>query len=269
MPDSLASSQKINKFCIVTTQRSGSSWLVKLLGSHPDIVSHPELFNDSETKLNLLRNSEPDMLHYCMFREKHNYNQRPFITFQYFDYLEKKISVNHCQAMGFKVMYDQIGLKPEILINIVIRRYKIVHLMRNNYLDIIISRANAWGKEGTKVGNKVVFTTKPVDLKPIELDCSKLIEEMAKLEHESRKYQFLLKYIPNKVININYESLLNNRESVLEELCSFLEVKCLGSELQSSLQKISSKSNQEKIMNYTEVKKTLENTKYSVFLEDS
>ncbi|MGK7943651.1 MAG: sulfotransferase [Microcystaceae cyanobacterium] len=269
MLSSLPSSQKINKFCIVTTQRSGSTWLVKLLHSHPDIVSLPEIFMQSEKKLNHLRNSEQDILHCCIFREKHNYNQRPFVIFQYFDYLEKTISANHCQAMGFKVMYDQIGWTPEILINLVTRRYKIVHLMRNNYLDMIISRTNAWGKEGKKVGNKVVHTTKPVDLKPIELDCSKLIEEMAKLEHESRKYQFLLKYIPNKVIIINYESLLNNRESVLEELCSFLEVKCLGAELQSSLQKISSKSNQEKIMNYTEVKETLENTKYSVFLEDS
>lgn len=42
--------KKITKFCVITTQRSGSAWLITLLDSHPELQAFREIFINDKKK---------------------------------------------------------------------------------------------------------------------------------------------------------------------------------------------------------------------------
>lgn len=230
MLNHLNSRQKINKFCVITTQRSGSTWMTYLLDNHPQINSYAEVFAGNPYGKNQW--TDQRIMPCYLFRAQHNFNQRPFIIFQYFDYLEK--TANDCQAIGFKLMYDQIGWTPEILIKLITGRYKIIHLIRNNYLDIVLSRVNAWNKRG----NLIVHTTEKKELRPVNLNIQKIVKQMDKLDQDVKKYTLLLKYLPNEVMTITYESLVHHKLNVLQQISSFLEVENSGVQFNDTLQKL-------------------------------
>jgi hypothetical protein len=81
------------------------------------------------------------------------------------------------RAIGFKLMYDQVLRYPEILLYLRARKVRVIHLVRTNLLDIVLSRealALRRHPHGWSGG-------KPEDVRVV-LDTARLPGEMTRLE---------------------------------------------------------------------------------------
>ncbi len=247
------------KFVIITTQRSGSTWLVTLLKSHPDIKMFSELFIPPKP------GERPPLpiSRFYEFRADKPKTKRPFLVFEYLNNLKSSFSSQ--KSLGFKLMYDQIEMAPEILLKLTLDRYKFIHLVRENYLDVELSSVNAWSKEG----NEIVHSTKPIkSLQPVDLEASSLVKRLFQRESKVKYFKKLLRILPRPVLTITYKALCDNTEHILSSITDFLGLAESNISYQSKLKKISRGSYKDKITNYSEVRDTLLGTKFESFLDE-
>lgn len=108
--------KKKQKFCIVTTARSGSGWLYTLLDSHPQIKAFSEPF--------IWRKYRPywtDKQFPSYYDFKNSVSKKSLWTlFKYLDILDSYKDEKNFDIIGFKVMYYQIIENPELLIKIIL-----------------------------------------------------------------------------------------------------------------------------------------------------
>ena len=241
------------KFCVITNQRSGSTWLTRLLDSHPQIrmLKGDPLYVHSGYYDNGLPR-------YCDYK-KTDSSFRPFVLFNYFELYETYENESH-DILGYKVMYNHIKHNPEFLIKLLTDNYRIVHLARRNHLDLMISRA---------VGKQYeVFHLKKnsKEKRPVTLDVSTLIK---KFDFQERAYQYaklFLKLVPIASLEVHYETLATNKEKTLSAIANFLEVENNPALFESELKKVNVGSYEDKIINYEEVVQTIKKLKYASFL---
>ena len=237
------------KFVIITAPRSGSTWLVDLLRSHPAIEMFGELFIQPKPGRVW---SDKRISPFYEFRADRPATKRPFLVLEYLNNLKSSFSSQ--KSLGFKLMYDQIEMAPEILLKLTLDRYKFIHLVRENYLDVELSRVNAWSKEG----NRIVVTREPVQsLKPVNLDVDSLVERLLLIESKIKYFEKLLRILPRPVLTITYKALCDSTDRTLSSITDFLGLIESSISYQSKLKKISRGSYKDKIANYSEVKNAL------------
>ena len=162
-------------------------------------------------------------------------------------------------------MYNQIKVQSEILLKIVLDNYKIIHLVRENYLDTILSKKNAWGK-----GNKgIVHTKEEVKIEAIYLEPLSLLKDISQREFKQKIIKKIVNILPNQVMLVTYESLLSDRDNILDSISEFLQVKKSGITYNSPLKKISKGTYKEKIANYEDVEKVLSGTRFEKLLNEN
>ncbi|MEM9470093.1 MAG: sulfotransferase, partial [Pseudomonadota bacterium] len=114
-------------FIILTTQRTGSTWLGTLLDSHPDVKVYGELFlsYDVPEKYQDLRRHDPDKF----FRfKKENKGIRPWITWNYLDHV-------------FDYHSDQVG-SLKLMIWPLIKHFEILFYLKGHKIPVIILKRN-------------------------------------------------------------------------------------------------------------------------------
>ncbi len=242
------------KFCVLTSQRSGSTWLKSLLDSHPQIRCFGELF---------LYHPWPDwpdpsLPPYYEFRQRQP-GRRPMVTYRYLEALSQYPGDQ--DAIGFKLMYNQLAVFPEILFTLIRQRYRIIHLVRVNPLDVVISR------QRMRKASIHHSTTRSAPV-AIHLDVSRLRGQLIGQEGMVRAVRLFLKVIPLVHCEITYERLRGNRESCLNSIADFLGVQSSAVAYESELQKISAGSYRQRIANYEEVSAKLWGTKFARLLTD-
>lgn len=237
------------KFFIFTTQRSGSSWLVSLLNSHPDIKAFHEIFLEKPS-------IEKNLPQFHIYRQN-NPARRPLATFRYLKLLDS-YPVHH-ETIGYKVMYNQLIRCPELLAAFAIGRYRIIHLVRDNHLDRFISSESMResGLEHSKV---------EVKAKPVEVDTDNLIKYLSWQEKQVKLARLILRLLPNQAIEISYDDLTSNNEDTMSELSKFLRVNKRQHSFTSQRRKIHTGSLENKISNYSQVKETLAGTRFERFV---
>lgn len=247
-------------FCILTTQRSGSTWLVSLLDSHPQIKAFSEIFVD---KMFAHRSDEylPWFDQYLPFfyEFEKTSGMSPFKVFQYLEMLSHYPGAY--RAVGFKLMYNQLAKRPETLLKLISRSYKVINLVRENPLDIIISKANM--RRSGSPHFKQEQALQAIELNPIFL-----LNELNKQDRKTKLMKTMLNLLPLQVLNITYEALCDNQQAVIDSVLDFLEVEEKKVNLNSELKKISKGKYCQKIANFEEVKATLSNTKFQQFLQE-
>lgn len=247
---------KRKKFCIVTTARSGSGWLYTLLDSHPQIKAFAEPFIWRKYRPYWTDEEFPSYYNY----KNNTPKKSPWTLFKYLDILDTYKVEKDFDIIGFKVMYYQIIENPELLIKIILDRYKIVHLVRQNNLDILISRA-ALQQNGLAHSTKTTKKTTRV-----VLNTSSLINDLSRLDRNYKIMRMVLKLMPLSVMEIKYESLLKNRDQVLSLLADFLEVDSTSITFHSEFKRTNSGGYEDKIVNYDQVVAILEGSKYADYL---
>lgn len=245
------------KFCLLTTQRSGSTWLNELIGSHPNIrLFSGEIFVDKPPETNLGWIDDPFFETFYTYRRKEQI-KRPWITLKYIDEIDAY--PEKYQAIGFHLMYDQLADYPEILFKLITNGYKIIHLERLNYLDTLISIANLRQRN-------IVHSRNKIEVTPIHLDIELLWNSLCRQEEKIDIIKKLLRILPLKVHYVTYESLKSDKQRYLGQISNFLNVSNLDIKFESTLKKISSGSYAEKIENFDDVYNKLMGTRYENFI---
>jgi hypothetical protein len=246
------------KFCVISAGRSGSTLLVTLLDSHPDIRLLGEIFNNKgKTVQNVL---DPYIEPFCEYQLS-NYAKRPWLTFNYLNSLNNyPISV---KGLGYKLIDIELFRYPEILLKLILDRYKIIHLVRENALDYYLS----WSIVKQKLDGKTELKSNH-KITPVYLDTSKMIGVLEGYERRINRTKSLLKLIPNSVLTISYEDLIENKKLMTDSIINFLNIPSDNIELHSDLKKIANGTYSEKIANYQEVKDILISTKFKKFITE-
>lgn len=245
-----------SKFVVLTTNRSGSVWVMSMLNSLEHVAAQGELF------LPRARVSEKrwDSDFACPRFIETISNGLKFRPFSVFSYLNALYSTPG--TVGFKLMYKQLALYPEISAYFIKNRIRVVHLVRRNHLDVLLSYAVK-----AKIGQAHLLSgqSAPDDIR-IELNTHNLIRQLEWLEKKQRLARKLLSWCRLPHLEIAYEDLYRD-QAHFRLIWDFLSIKPEEDMPESSLVKIRRGGHRDVISNYDEVKQVMANSKFAELLE--
>lgn len=247
-------------FVLLSKQRSGSTWLMDLLDSHPQIRVFAELFNASGYGRPKVGHNR-DILYWNSYAALHPAGSRLEKLRLYFQYLDREVYRKRpgTQATGFKLMYNQADTEIGLLAYLCVRGVRVVHLIRRNHLDAILSEETALvrGVAHAESGAKID------DLR-IELDTLTLVH---RLERRHVEVQGASDFLASENVpyrEVHYEDLVAS-PTALEPIQDFLGVNGRMT-LTSNLSKLNSTSHRQLIRNYDAVQETLTGTQFADLL---
>lgn len=255
------------KFVILTTQRTGSTWVRTLLNSHPAIASYGELFLDYGRGFPSHAQFAPldiEFFESWLTREAAAPSplSRARLSWRYLDLLYSR--VRRKEIVGFKLMYSQLKKNPALFGYFLTSRVHVLHLTRRNLLDIVVSNAvaKARGQSHALEGESLRETM-------VWLDPHTTRRRIAELERQIAFMKLALRASPLPVHELIYERLRAEPDGLTSTL-RFLGLDASQQEsLTSSLQKLNSGSKSEMIVNWDELEKSLRDTRFARYLSDS
>jgi LPS sulfotransferase NodH len=244
-------------FVILTTQRSGSSWLVDLLDDHPGVAAYAEMFRVTDTTVpDYGADDVPrfeDTLGPVTSSTARNLAGR---RYRYLRGLARAHPGS--QAVGFKLMYDQARDHPGLLTLLALRRARFVHLVRRDILGGIASFDRA-----EQIGRWRFHEGDPVPRARVRVDPLDLLRRLDAREREIEGFRRRLRRLPARVLEVTYEDLCGRRDDVLQHVLRFLGVEPSRTELRSSLVRSAPESTSTAIENFEEVREVLAGTRYA------
>lgn len=245
-----------SKFVVLTTNRSGSEWVMSTLNGFQGVSAHGELFLSKARSLEGKWDSDFAYPRFVEMKSKLP-ALRPFSVFSYLDAF-----YNTPNKAGFKLMYKQLGFYPEILFYFIRHRIRVVHLVRRNHLDVMLSYAvkARIGKAHLMVGQATP------DRLQVELDTKNLVKKLAWLQKQQEIARKLLIWCRLPHIEIAYEDLVRNQIQ-FHLIGDFLSINSREQMPRSALTKIRKGGHRDVIGNYDQVKKVLTNSRFAGLLE--
>jgi LPS sulfotransferase NodH len=243
-------------FIVLTTNRSGSTWVMSTLNSLPNVTAQGELFLPRNRSSEKRWDSEFSIPRYIE-AQSNGFALRPFSVFSYLDELYSTLG-----HVGFKLMYKQLGLYPELLIYLIRHKIRVIHLVRKNHLDVLLSYAV---KANLGQAHLLEGQAAPDNMQ-ITLDVDNLENQMRRLEIKQDLARKMLAWSKLANIEIVYEQLLRD-PSQFQRIWDFLDIKPGDEMPRSPLIKIRKGSHREVIRNYEEVKEVLESSRFASLLE--
>ena len=163
-------------------------------------------------------------------------------------------------ATGFKLMYGQAGAHPGIFRYLAAEGGRVVHLIRRNLLDIVLSRHVAAARElyHAREGDRVAPAR-------IRLETSDLIPALRREERERERARERLARSGLGSLEVVYEDLTRDAGRFVEVL-RFLGLAPGEARLRSTLKKLNALPHREVIENYEEVARALESSAFGGFL---
>jgi LPS sulfotransferase NodH len=246
-----------SNFVVFTTNRSGSEWIISTLNNFQGVSAHGELFLPRERVLDKKWDSD---FAYTRFIEtkSESLTFRPFSVFSYLNTLYSTPG-----KVGFKLMYKQLGLYPEILAYFIRHRIHVIHLVRQNHLDVMLSYAVK-----AKIGRAhlLVGQSAPYELR-VELDTRNLIRQFMWLQRQQNIARKLLVWCGLPHLEVTYEDLVRDQTYYFRLIGDFLTINSREGMPQSPLAKIRRGTHRDMISNYDQVRKVLANSKFASLLE--
>ncbi len=248
--------QDETKFVVLTTNRSGSVWVMSTLNEAPGVTAQGELFLPRPRVKDRRWDTDFALPRYIE-RPADGPSIRPFSVFAYLADLYRRPG-----KVGFKLMYAQLGRYPEILAYLIGHRVRVVHLIRRNHLDVLLSYAIK-----AKIGQAHLLPgqSAPDDLR-VELDTEKLDKQLAWLQKKQNVARRLLSGCRLPHLEVAYEDLLRDHEQ-FRPIWDFLSISSEESLPQSNLVKIRRGGHREVIGNYEQVQAALASSKFASLLE--
>ena len=272
------------KFIILTTPRTGSTYLRLWLNNHPNIRCHGEIFlrsyNAKDGFRAFSKNKYFYNLLYGLFGNR-LFSRLPgnlcvsFLLNKYFDslYYNKNHSApwidtktwNDYQigppdavdkALGFKVMLNHIEEYYPLRKIFDRENYKIIILTRKNILKSYLSSILLKKR-------KVAHSVKSQKAIKVHVNPESLIKRLNKQENDNSKLNSL--FTNNRAMKITYEELFGDNESLFSDILDFIGV-ASDDIKKPDLKKINPSDIKNIISNYDEIKKVLENHGYYKYL---
>ena len=243
-------------FVVFTTQRNGSTWLMSVLNGLPDVTAHGELFLRRRRSPERRWDSDFAYPYYVESKARHG-RLRPLSVFSYLNALYSAPG-----SVGFKLMYSQVRDYPEIVPYLMRRRIRVVHLVRRNHLDVLISFAI---KREIGKAHLLAQEDRPQDLK-IDIDTHSLVKDLRRLQFKHDVGRKLLKASRLRHIEVAYEELVAD-QTHFERVLAFLRLPAEDGLPESNIFKTRVGRQAEVVRNYDEVRNVLLNSRFAALLD--
>jgi LPS sulfotransferase NodH len=254
-------SYRDNIYMITCPARSGSTMLVQLLRSHPEICSHSEVFTPDRitgiTGTYCQKSREQAGFIERLSRERDR-NPIKFLYKIVLDLQGKKV-------VGFKLKHDEL-VRPEykVLRDEIVndRDFRIIHLRRENLLRRYLSQY---------IVNRVTGVTLAVrgqtipKLQPVVLDPRKCQRDFETVL--ARQKEFAELFVEHPGFSISYEEMITPGSEKLQALLDFIGVP--RRELTTTTQKLGNDDLRSAIINFDELRSYFEGSPFSKFFAKS
>lgn len=242
-------------FVLVTSDRCGSAWFMDTFNRINGVKAYGELFLPRPRGGNtILADDRP---RYVEYQDQCPRARRPFATFTFLDELYDQPG-----SVGFKIMYSQMRRYPEVMLYFVKHHVRIVHLIRRNHLDVIISqtRAKLAGTSHTRVGDSETSPNR------LDIDVGILLPSLKRLRRTQRLAKVFVKVLSDRLIEVAYEDLLES-STEWHRVYAFLGIDAEIARPVSGLKKRGARDKSTVIANYDEIRNKLAGTDYYGLLE--
>jgi LPS sulfotransferase NodH len=247
----------MTNFVVLSTQRSGSTWLVDMLNSHPRVLAQSELFmhgGEGHPKWG----GDRDLLYWQTFIADKGGGRlaRPYWLWHY---LGRAFAARPgIDAVGFKLMYSQLTrISKPLMPALWLKRARIIHLIRRNALDVVLSKEAGAARDGVLHARD----GQTVESVRLRLSPEDLLARMTAHERAVAGARVRFKRVGVPYQEVLYEDLVENEQAGFDALFRFLEV--APQRVSSSLQKVNPTAHKELIENYGEVRDALEGTPFA------
>jgi LPS sulfotransferase NodH len=250
-----------NIYMITCAARTGSTMLVHLLRSHPDICSYGEIFSPHKvigiTGMYLEKGrEEPDFIGWLSAER-----DRDPIKFLY----KIALDLQGKKAVCFKLKHDELilpeykTLRDEIVND---RDFRIIHLRRENLLRRYLSHYIANRVTGVTwvVHGQTIPEVQPVMLDPHE--CQKDFETV-----RSRELEFAELFAQHPNFSISYEEMVAGDAKKIGALLEFIGVS--PRELTTTTRRLGCDDLRQVIANFEELRTYFAGGPYSKFFEQA
>jgi hypothetical protein len=254
------------RFVLLSTQRSGTSWFMERMAAHPELGAYGEILLPDRSLRGDWSNWPPgadDRLFYTSYLKERGSRwlrlRWHVELFRYLDYIYEPR--RELRSIGFKLMYDRLLRYPETLAYLRVRSVRVLHMIRANVLDLFLSRE-------ALPRRSVAHAWSPADLETIRVpvDTRRLVAELARLRRDQEIARRVLAALRLRVYEFSYEAALAD-DSVLSEALSFVGVQHLaGVDLTPTMLKLAPLSHRESISNFEQVEQTLARTRFAGLL---
>lgn len=201
-------------FVVLFQVRSGSSYLVSVLNSHPDVYCRYEDYTTlgPDHRQRQLHNMQGELID-----SPSNDQTQQHLLWMFH---------RPAKASGFKLNFPhQYNAFPEILMMLLKRRedLKVIHLDRQDRVKRLVSleRLRAARQRNWKMVSSNF--TADSDLPRITIDIPEFLDLYRLDRHRRGELQYLVSQFPQR-LTVNYEQLLETPHQVFGELAEFLSV---------------------------------------------
>lgn len=255
-------------FILLATQRTGSSWVQEMLNSHPALKVYSELFLPDARGMPMW---EPSDFEFAANFVETRSRPPAILTRRYWTvkYLRRLFDQGE-EIVGFKYMYDQIRHSPEVLAYAAAVRLPVVHLIRRNLLDTVISAKRA---EASRLYHVPTDGRQPIpwltnERTPVRVRISpgEVLDELSRLARERRRIRGWLRLSRTPALEVEYETLVAD-PSRFRPILNFVGARRADvPRLESGLAKVRTESRSEAVVNYGELESALIGTPFEAFL---
>lgn len=243
-------------FVVFTTQRNGSTWVMSVLNTYANVIAQGELFLPRPRSPEKRWDSDFAHPRYVQSSQRQE-SIRPLSVFHYLDAF-----FDQGEHVGFKLMYSQLRRYPEILPYLRHKRARVVHLVRENHLDVLISFALK-----QEIGKAHVLDAKDRPRNTaVELPIGTLTRRLRWLEFKHDSARLLLRASRLPHLSVTYEEL-GRDPSRFETILDFLGVRTDGQEPESPILRSRLGGQRDVVANYDDVARVLEATRFATFLD--
>ena len=253
-------------FLVLTTQRSGSTWFVDSLNNLEGVRAFGELLaaqkSSGQKRIRFSKETlaylDSSLNKYPKFREVSD-ARFPARVKDLFSYLDKLFAGP--ESTGFKLMYNQLRFFPELLVYLPRRNVKVIHLLRENYFAVEISRRV---RDHTKIIHQIQGEG-AIDLPKLVVDPVEFTNNLRNLDRNKKRMQAILRIFRLPTLEITYEGLVEDSGS-FGKVCAFLSVDGGNCVPESKFVKVIRSDPAEVISNYAELKSHLGSTEFAKFV---
>lgn len=249
------------KFILLTTQRSGSTWVMDVLGRQQNIRSIEEVFLSREdTAFTVVGSRCERWMHYLQqYPRAQSCFLRPWYLFKYLNSVVYEPSSERNSAVGFKLMYNQLYRNQAILLYAIRHRIRVIHLIRRNVLSQALSVVN-------HQDNEINHSYEEIELPATHYNPDQVLAIMESIEQQRRFASRVLKFSGLETKTVYYEDLCEGSDA-FHDLLSYIGSKYQENAHISPFKRINDKSHRAHIRNYDEIASLLQSQGLDFYLQ--
>jgi LPS sulfotransferase NodH len=269
----MVSHRRPKGFVLLSAQRTGSSWVQEMLNSHPRISAYTELFLPNARGYPVWEPSDVEFARSYLERE----SAWPRVLTKHLKTLTylKQFWRNHERVVGFKFMYRHALYFPEVLPYVALQRISVIHLVRWNLLDVVISEElarrdgvyHAVAEDRPRIPSAIQVAEERRPPRTLTLSPSRVLTRLKLLSREVSVMRAWLRVTGTPTLETRYEDLVSHPES-FRRLLAFLGVEQGATELHSALRKVNARPQREVVANYDELRDALVGTRFQAYCSE-